>query len=63
MSYPCSPNILGKRHRMGGIGMVEIAVDVYKLKKIAHPNPGKINFRRSCPEGSMPMARRLDIVG
>lgn len=49
MSYPCGPNGLGKTHRMGGIERVEIAVDEYAWRKIKHPNPGKINFRRSDP--------------
>jgi len=49
MSYPCGPNTLGKKHRMGGIERVEIAVDKYEWRKVRHPNPGKINFRRSDP--------------
>lgn len=49
MSYPCGPNTLGKKHRMGGMEYAEIAIDVYAWRKIKHPNPGKINFRRSDP--------------
>jgi len=49
MSYPCGPNTLGKTHRMGGIGRVEVALDKWEWRKVRHPNPGKINFRRSDP--------------
>lgn len=49
MSYPCSRNTLGKTHRMGGIERVEVATDRYEWRKVKHPNPDKINFRRTDP--------------
>lgn len=72
MSYPCSPNAEGKKHRMGGAQLVYSGYERI-WERIRHPNPGKINFRRSDPrhpkhlqhkEGDWkPVMLRNEIIG